>query len=217
MNYKSSVNGPTWHKLYKMSNTNPNYGNSNNNNNNILTNINKNILLRSLNRPVSTMTSTNPIATTSTGLTTVGGQEILLKGYLKKLKTMKKKYFVVYGDAPGKPGTGRLEYYDSEKKFRALLQKNNENTTISPKRTIILRTCFNINRRTDIKNKFIISLYKKDDCFSIVLESEEELNTWLKTLLILQRGEECVDGAQPRPTFGKCFFFNYKIHGKFCN
>lgn len=136
----------------------------------------------------------------------VGKQKVLLQGYLRKLKTMKKKYFVVYDDAPNKPGTGRLEYYDSEKKFRQMLQKNNENATMNPKRSIVLRTCFNINRRTDVKLKYIIGLYKKDDCFSIVLESEEELNLWLKTLLILQRGEEFADGAPPRPTFGEFLF-----------
>ena len=37
---------------------------------------------------------------------------------------MKKKYFVVFGDAAEKAGTSRLEYYDSEKKFKTALAKS---------------------------------------------------------------------------------------------
>lgn len=74
-----------------------------------------------------------------------------------------------------------------------------------PKRSIILRTCFNINRRMDTKQKFVIGLYTKDDCFCVVLENEEELSLWLKTLLTLQRGEELMEGDQPKPTFGEFF------------
>ncbi|XP_061515745.1 pneumococcal serine-rich repeat protein isoform X3 [Anopheles gambiae] len=124
---------------------------------------------------------------------------VVLHGYHRKHKTNKKKYFVVYGDVPGK--AARLEYFDSEKKFKQSFQKGSAGCDggTQPKRTIVLRTCFNINKRHDLK-KQIISLYTKDDSFCIVFESEEELNLWLRTLLRLQRGEDS-EGDPPRPTF----------------
>lgn len=123
---------------------------------------------------------------------------VMLHGYHRKLKTNKKKYFVVYGDTPDK--SARLEYFDSEKKFKQSWLKST--TSVQAKRSIVLRSCFNINKRHDIK-KHVIALYTKDDCFCIVFDSEEELNRWLRTLLSLQRGEES-EGEPPRPTFGEC-------------
>lgn len=123
---------------------------------------------------------------------------------LHKKSGKKQKYFVIFDDAPDKPGTARLEYFDSEKSFRAAMLKNPENAVTNPKRSIILCTCFNINRRVDIhKYKHVIGLYRKDDTFSIIMKDENEMNDWLRQLLILQRGKECVDGDQPRPKFGE--------------
>ncbi|EAT40451.1 AAEL007819-PA [Aedes aegypti] len=122
---------------------------------------------------------------------------VMLHGYHRKLKTNKKKYFVVYGDTPDK--SARLEYFDSEKKFKQSWLKST--TSVQAKRSIVLRSCFNINKRHDIK-KHVIALYTKDDCFCIVFDSEEELNRWLRTLLSLQRGEESA-GEPPRPTFDR--------------
>ncbi|KAL9706652.1 hypothetical protein quinque_010170 [Culex quinquefasciatus] len=122
---------------------------------------------------------------------------VVLHGYHRKLKTNKKKYFVVYDDLPNK--SARLEYFDSEKKFKQSWVKN---SSVHAKRSIILRNCFNINKGHDPK-KHVIALYTRDDCFSIVFDSEEELNRWLRTLWSLQRGEEGAEGEPPRPTFGK--------------
>lgn len=112
-------------------------------------------------------------------------------GHLKKLKTLKKKYFVLRGEAPG--CLACLEYYDSKKKF--------ENRQ-PPKRSILLHSCFNINKRGDTKHKHVIALYTKDECFCLILDSEKELDEWLKAMLRLQSGD-VPDGEQPRPTFGK--------------
>ncbi|KAF5288449.1 hypothetical protein FQR65_LT02101 [Abscondita terminalis] len=119
-----------------------------------------------------------------------GGETVIRAGYLKKLKTFKKKYFVLRAEGP--ESSSRLEYYDTEKKF---------NNGQPPKRSIPLKTCFNINKRVDTKHKHVIALYTKDDCFCIVLENEDELEAWLKALLSLQHGEEAADGETPRPTF----------------
>jgi hypothetical protein len=144
------------------------------------------------------------------GATSNGGdasrQQPLLQGYLHKIhkrNTKRQKYFVIFDDAPDKPGTGRLEYFDSEKKFRSAMEKNRSGGITNEKRSIILCTCFNINRRCDTKYKNVIGLYRKDDTFSIMAKDESECNLWLKQMLILQRGKESVDADQPRPTFGE--------------
>lgn len=186
-----------------MSNTNPSY-------NNILTN-----LMSAMNHSSSSLMSTSADNSTMFGS---GRPQPLLQGYLHKLhkmKTKKQKYFVIFEDCPDNPG--RLEYFDTEKKFRTTLLKANNNEIVNTKRSIILRSCFNINRRMDTKYKFVIGLYRKDDCFSIILKDEEELNKWLKMLLVVQRGKELLDGDQPRPTFGKFQFFLLLIYLLFIN
>lgn len=101
---------------------------------------------------------------------------LLLCGYHKKLKTMRKKFFVLYKDTLH--NVARLEYYDNEKKFRS---------SFNAKRVIKLKSCFNINRRLDTKYDFVIALSTKEGGFGIVIETEEEMNKWLNTLLSLQR------------------------------
>ncbi|XP_033185948.1 insulin receptor substrate 1 chico isoform X2 [Bombus vancouverensis nearcticus] len=125
----------------------------------------------------------------SRGLVSPSGGPVVLSGHVKKLKTQKKKFFVLRGEAPGYPAC--LEYYDSKKKF--------ENRQL-PKRSILLNSCFNINRRMDTKHKHVIALYTKDECFCLILESEKELDEWLKAMLLLQSGD-VADGEQPRPIF----------------
>lgn len=132
-------------------------------------------------------------------------------GYLKKLKTSRKKFFVLRAETA--EASARLEYYDSERKFHG---------GQPPKRSIPLKNCFNINRRLDTKHKHVIALYTKDDCFCVVLESEEDVDGWLKALLKLQHGEEVVDGEAPKPTFGElgqaalgfAFFFAWGVRSR---
>lgn len=184
-----------------MSNTNPNYGHSR-----ILSN-----LIHAMNHSSSfTMTSSsgnNGDGTDNHKTSVVVPEQNvpLLQGYLYKIhkKSGKtQKYFVIFDDAPNKPG--RLEYFDTEKKFRSAMIKNkNSGNMTSEKRSIVLCTCFNINRRFDTKFKNVIGLYRKDDTFSIMTKDEAECNKWLKQLLILQRGKESVDTEQPRPNFGE--------------
>lgn len=132
-----------------------------------------------------------PTMSSGRGPASPSGGPIVLHGHLKKLKTMKKKYFVLRGEAPG--CLACLEYYDSKKKF--------ENRQ-PPKRSILLHSCFNINKRGDTKHKHVIALYTKDECFCLILDNEKELDEWLKAMLRLQSGD-VPDGEQPRPTFGK--------------
>ncbi|XP_022917159.1 insulin receptor substrate 1 isoform X2 [Onthophagus taurus] len=116
---------------------------------------------------------------------------VVRTGYLKKLRTSKrKKFFVLRSETV--ENAARLEYYDSEKKYAAGAR---------PKRAIALKSCFNINRQPDSKHRHVIALYTKDDRFCILFDSDEELDSWLKILLLLQHGDEATDGVAPRPTF----------------
>ena len=102
---------------------------------------------------------------------------------------MRKKFFVLRGESSS--GPARLEYYDNEKKFRS---------GSLTKRTITLRSCFNINRKSDAKNKCALALYTRDDCFAMVADDEASLTEWLQALLEQQQAG--LDGA-PVPAFGK--------------
>lgn len=117
---------------------------------------------------------------------------VVLTGNLRKLKTMKKKFFVLYRNAPNRPA--RLEYFDSEKKYRLHASH--------PKRSIRLEACFNINRRTDTKHKCVIALYTNEDCFCIVCDNEQELEQWLHKMLSLQNNKD-ENGEPPKPAFGE--------------
>ncbi|KAF6208420.1 hypothetical protein GE061_016876 [Apolygus lucorum] len=113
------------------------------------------------------------------------------QGYLKKLKTMRKKYFVLRGDSA--EASARLEYYESEKKWKT--------STCNPKRTITLKNCFNINKKLDTRHKWVIALYTRNDKFCIVFDNEEEMEDWLQALLSLQQGEKIEEGGVVKPNF----------------
>ncbi|GFO04453.1 insulin receptor substrate 1 [Plakobranchus ocellatus] len=139
------------------------------------------------------------------------GSDIRKTGFLKKLKshrpqTLKKKYFVLRSTSAS--GPARLEYYDSEKKFKS---------GSPPKRSIQLHTCFNINRRSDssihqhggssssssgknFRNGLV--LYMSDESFTVVAESEEEMEAWL-TMLLEYQNEYLPDGDMHREHYGK--------------
>lgn len=129
--------------------------------------------------------------------------DIQKTGYLRKLKTMKKKFFVMRKESEA--GPARLECYDSEKKWKA---------GVLPKRTIALRSCFNINRRADAKQRHVLALYTRDDSYALVAENETELDAWLTELLRLQHGSSDLDGdARPKPIFEHVWQVNVKTKG----
>lgn len=110
-------------------------------------------------------------------------KEPLLEGYMRKLKTMKKKYFALFGDCDSKHGC--LKYYDSKKKYE---HSRHKREPINPKRCIVLEECFSINRKLDTKYQNVLALYMRDECFSVVFEEEEQLLLWLNKMLQLQVG-----------------------------
>lgn len=96
-------------------------------------------------------------------------------GYLRKPKSMHKRFFVLR--VASASGPSRLEYYENEKKWR--------HKSGAPKRSIPLESCFNINKRADSKNKHLVALYTKDEYFAIAADSEVEQESWYQTLLDL--------------------------------
>ncbi|XP_041821182.1 insulin receptor substrate 2-A [Chelmon rostratus] len=104
-------------------------------------------------------------------------------GYLRKQKHGHKRFFVLR--AASHLGPSRLEYYDSEKKFRNSLRSAAAAAASGlavapspPKRVIYLYQCFTVNKRADSKNKHLIALYTKDEYFAIVAENEQEQEDW---------------------------------------
>ena len=118
--------------------------------------------------------------------------DVIRIGYIRKLRGLRKKFFILYKDTSDCPA--RLDYYDNEKKWKSGLE---------PKRSIIIKNCFNINRYQ--KHANTIALYTCDEVFCMVLESKESLEDWLKTLLQLQQGDLYMEDEDwtPKPIFGE--------------
>lgn len=115
---------------------------------------------------------TGTTTTTTTTSSSEGSDDVRKCGYLRKQKHGHKRFFVLR--EPSQLGPSRLEYYDSEKKFRNCTRS----ASCPPKRVIPLYQCFTVNRRADAKNKYLIALYTKDECFAMVAENEHEQESW---------------------------------------
>ncbi|CAO2611400.1 Insulin receptor substrate 2 [Lemmus lemmus] len=110
-------------------------------------------------------------------------------GYLRKQKHGHKRFFVLRG--PGTGGDARLEYYESEKKWRSKAG--------APKRVIALDCCLNINKRADAKHKYLIALYTKDEYFAVAAENEQEQEGWYRALTDLVSEGRSGDGGASLP------------------
>ncbi|XP_053140541.1 insulin receptor substrate 2 [Hemicordylus capensis] len=114
-------------------------------------------------------------------------------GYLRKHKHGHKRFFVLRAPCPGVGGAeaslqpARLEYYDSEKKWRS--------KAAAPKRSIALDSSLNIHKRADAKHKHLIALYTRDEYFALAAESEQEQDGWYQALTELLGESQA--GAQP--------------------
>eukprot|EP00076_Gallus_gallus_P014555 XP_015133368.1 insulin receptor substrate 2 isoform X1 [Gallus gallus] len=114
-------------------------------------------------------------------------------GYLRKQKHGHKRFFVLRGPGGGgeEAGGARLEYYESEKKWR--------NKSGAPKRVIALDSCLNINKRADAKHKYLIALYTKDEYFAVAAENEQEQEGWYRALTDLLSEGKAAAGSPHRP------------------
>ncbi|XP_017325894.1 insulin receptor substrate 2 [Ictalurus punctatus] len=106
-------------------------------------------------------------------------------GYLKKQKHGHKRFFVLKAQTEGFPA--RLEYYESEKKWR---------NKAAAKRIIPLDSCLNINKRADAKHKHLIALYTKDEYFAVAADNEQEQESWFGVLTdLMNEGRACEGSA----------------------
>ncbi|XP_041840987.1 insulin receptor substrate 1-B [Melanotaenia boesemani] len=103
-------------------------------------------------------------------------EDVRKSGYLRKQKSMHRRYFVLR--AASERGPARLEYYESEKKFRGKAPV--------PKKVVALETCFNINKRADSKNKHMIVLYTRAESFAVAAENDTDQDEWYQAMVDLQ-------------------------------
>lgn len=105
-------------------------------------------------------------------------------GYLKKQKHGHRRFFVLKEPSDCLPA--RLEYYESEKKW-----KNKS----SAKRVISLDSCLSINKRADAKHRYLIALYTKDEYFAVAAENENEQESWYRDLTDLMSEGKVYDST----------------------
>ncbi|KAM6958407.1 insulin receptor substrate 2-like [Tautogolabrus adspersus] len=92
-------------------------------------------------------------------------------GYLRKQKHGHRRFFVLREPTERYPS--RLEYYESEKKWR---------NKSAAKRVITLDSCLCVNKRADAKHKHLIALYTKDEYFAVAADNEQEQESWYTVL-----------------------------------
>ncbi|KAJ8274369.1 hypothetical protein COCON_G00089940 [Conger conger] len=97
---------------------------------------------------------------------------------------MHKRFFVLR--IASASGPSRLEYYENEKKWR--------HKSVAPKRSIPLESCFNINKRADSKNKYLVALYTKEEYFAVAADNEQEQDMWYQALLDLHNRGKLLHG-----------------------
>ncbi|KAJ8276098.1 hypothetical protein COCON_G00078500 [Conger conger] len=122
-------------------------------------------------------------------------EDVCKSGYLRKQKSMHRRYFVLR--AASERGPARLEYYETEKKFRSKAPV--------PKKALNLETCFNINKRADSKNKHMIVLYTRGESFAIAADSEEVQSEWYQAMLDLQFKSKVPDDSGSGGEIGSPF------------
>ncbi|XP_047736230.1 serine-rich adhesin for platelets isoform X2 [Hyalella azteca] len=101
-----------------------------------------------------------------------GDSDIVKKGYLKKYKGQRSRYFVLRcQQSSPKPATFAI--YDSESKF---LEK------LPPKKQYLFNSNIRVEPKTDSKRANAFSLYVKDDVCTLVAASADEMNDWLRAI-----------------------------------
>ena len=95
--------------------------------------------------------------------------DIVMKGNLKKAKTWNKRFFVLKDGNPA-----RLEYYESEKKWK--------NSTGKPKRRVFLSKPWNIDKKKDSKHDFLIVIFTEDEYITLAADNAEIQNQWINAL-----------------------------------
>ncbi|XP_062904938.1 insulin receptor substrate 1-B-like isoform X2 [Mobula hypostoma] len=131
-------------------------------------------------------------------------------GNLRKCKSLHRRYFVLR--AASERGAARLEYYESEKKFRR--------GGAGPKRALPLHSCFNVNKRADSRSKYLLAIYTRDECFSVAADSPQEQDSWYQAIVeLLAPGKGHVENGDsnysvaPGPAFKEVWQVNLRPRG----
>ncbi|XP_073510666.1 insulin receptor substrate 1-like isoform X2 [Phyllobates terribilis] len=132
-------------------------------------------------------------------------------GYLRKQKSMRRRFFVLRG--PGSRGPARMEYYENEKKFRL------EDGSGGPRGTVVLEEAFGVNKRADAKRRHLLVLYTRDGGLCVSADGEEEQNAWYQAIQELQAQARALstpteDGATwPGPPFREVWQVSLRPRG----
>ncbi|XP_053552793.1 insulin receptor substrate 1 [Bombina bombina] len=99
-------------------------------------------------------------------------------GYLRKQKSMRRRFFVLRNSGPR--GPARIEYYENEKKFRTAERIGGSRGMLN------LEEVFGVNKRADAKRRFLLVLYTRDGGLAVSAEGEDEQEEWYQAILELQ-------------------------------
>ncbi|XP_062813671.1 insulin receptor substrate 1 [Anolis carolinensis] len=113
--------------------------------------------------------------------------DVRLCGYLRKQKSHRRRFFVLR--CASDRGPARLEYYESEKKFRAQPPR--------PKRAIPLSSALNVNKREDARHRHLVVLYGRQGTFGVAAESPEEQQAWYAAMVELRNKGLGSPGGSP--------------------
>ncbi|XP_061571713.1 insulin receptor substrate 2-like isoform X2 [Cololabis saira] len=113
---------------------------------------------------------------------------VLKCGYLRKQKHGHRRFFVLRAATERAPA--RLEYYESEKKWRSKSQSQSQqsqsgsqsSSAAGPRRALPLDSCLCVNKRADAKHRHLVALYTKDEYFAVAADSEPEQDSWFSVL-----------------------------------
>ncbi|EDV23509.1 uncharacterized protein TRIADDRAFT_27870 [Trichoplax adhaerens] len=94
--------------------------------------------------------------------------DIRKRGYLKKVKNSRERYYVLRYESNS--GPSRIECYHNEKKF---------NRNALPRRVIRLADCWKIIKMANSKYPYTMSFYTQEYCYSLYTKAREELESWL--------------------------------------
>ncbi|XP_075062289.1 insulin receptor substrate 1-like [Mixophyes fleayi] len=131
-------------------------------------------------------------------------------GYLRKQKSMRRRYFVLR--SPGARGPARLEYYESEKKFRLA------DGSGDPRGAVVLEEAFGVNKRADAKRRHLLVLYTRDGGLCVSAEGEEEQEAWYQAIQELQSQARTLSSSSegagwPGPAFREVWQVSLRPRG----
>ncbi|XP_047390333.1 insulin receptor substrate 1-like [Sciurus carolinensis] len=112
--------------------------------------------------------------------------DVRLCGHLRKQKSQRRRFFVLREDPP------RLEYYESEKKFRAGCSGG-----ARPRRSVSLAGACTISKRADARQRHLIVLYTRDSSLGVAAASEAEQQVWYGAMLEVRAAAAAAAAADP--------------------